>query len=438
MNTLKTAVGATLFSLGLLNTLSVHAVSLQDAIQQTLSTNPDILMTTNERLARSEEVHQARSGYYPEIDANAGVGYEWTDSPSTRSATPSTSDERLTRREASLELRQMLFDGFATKSEVERQQARVSSASNKLQEARETTSLRAVEVYLELLRQKELLALAKQNLLAHQRIFDQIERRSETGVARRADLEQITGRQALADFNVIATKNNVAEAVANYQRVIGNRPEGTLERPTVPTSAIPDTVNAAVAKGLENHPTLKSAQSDIDATMAQHRAAKHAFYPRFDLEVAHTWNKNLDGVSGKNEDLTAMVRMRWNLFKGNNDKARKKETAHLINEAMDVRSRAVRQAEEGIRLSWASYEATGSQLDYLQKHVDASKATRKAYSKQFGIGQRSLLDLLDTENEVFESSKAHLTADYTHLFSQYRILTGMGTLLEAIGISHKP
>ncbi|MEJ1296110.1 MAG: TolC family outer membrane protein [Candidatus Sedimenticola sp. (ex Thyasira tokunagai)] len=435
MNALKSAAEATILSMGLMAASTGHAVSLQDAIQHTLTTSPDILMTTNERLARDEEVRQARSGYYPEIDANAGIGYEWTDSPTTRSSAPSNGDEELTRKEASLELRQMLFDGFATKSEVERQQARVSSASHKVWETKEKTSLRAVEVYLELLRQKNLLALAEENLLAHQRIFDQIERRSESGVARKADLEQITGRLALADSNVIASKNNVIEAEANYQRVIGNRPEDSLERPTVPADAIPATVEAAVAKGMENHPTLKSAQSDIDATTAQHRAAKHAFYPRFDLEVKRTWNDDLDGVMGKNEDFTAMLRMRWNLYKGHKDQARRNETAHLINEAKDIHNRAVRQAEEGIRLSWASYEATTGQLNFLQKHVDASKATRKAYGKQFDIGQRSLLDLLDTENEVFESSKAHLTADHTNLFAQYRILTGMGTLLESIGIS---
>jgi adhesin transport system outer membrane protein len=139
-------------------------------------------------------------------------------------------------------------------------------------------------------------------------------------------------------------------------------------------------------------------------------------------------------VKGNNEDLTAMIRMRWNLFRGKHDEARREETALLINEAKEIRNNAIRQAEEGVRLSWASYQSTKAQLAFLEKHMAASKQTRKAYAKQFDIGQRSLLDLLDTENEVFESSKAFLTAEYTNQFAQYRILAGMGKLLDSLEV----
>ncbi|PUD97900.1 MAG: hypothetical protein C3L25_14250 [Candidatus Sedimenticola endophacoides] len=88
-----------------------------------------------------------------------------------------------------------------------------------------------------------------------------------------------------------------------------------------------------------------------------------------------------------------------------------------------------------MRLSWANYQSTKSQRAYLQKHVDSSLATRKAYTKQFDIGQRSLLDLLDTENELFEAKKAYLNADFSNQFAQYRILNGMGKLLDTLEVS---
>jgi adhesin transport system outer membrane protein len=428
MKKLPPVIGSAIFAFGLASSPAVLAENLKEVVQQTISTNPEIQVFINDRLARDQEVRQARSGYYPEINLNAGIGYEWTDNPTT-----SPDDEELTRKEASLELRQMLFDGFATRSEVQRQQARVNSAAHKISEIAEKTALRTIEVYLELIKQNQLLSLAEENLKAHQRIFDQIERRSESGVSRKADFDQISGRLALAESNTVASKNNVMEAEANYIRVVGQKPV-KLEQSSIAQGLIPSSVEDAVAAAIENHPTLQSALSDVDAAMAQHDAAKHAYYPRFDFELGRTWNEDIDGVKGNNEDLTAMIRMRWNLFRGKHDEARREETALLINEAKEIRNNAIRQAEEGVRLSWASYQSTKAQLAFLEKHMAASKQTRKAYAKQFDIGQRSLLDLLDTENEVFESSKAFLTAEYTNQFAQYRILAGMGKLLDSLEV----
>ncbi len=425
---LPPVIGSAIFAFGLALSPAVLAENLKEVVQQTISTNPEIQVFINDRLARDQEVRQARSGYYPEINLNAGIGYEWTDNPTT-----SPDDEELTRKEASLELRQMLFDGFATRSEVQRQQARVNSAAHKISEIAEKTALRTIEVYLELIKQNQLLSLAEENLKAHQRIFDQIERRSESGVSRKADFDQISGRLALAESNTVASKNNVMEAEANYIRVVGQKPV-KLEQSSIAQGMIPANVEDAVATAIGNHPTLQSALSDVDAAMAQHEAAKHAYYPRFDFELGRTWNEDIDGVKGNNEDLTAMIRMRWNLFRGKHDEARREETALLINEAKEIRNNAIRQAEEGVRLSWASYQSTKAQLAFLEKHMAASKQTRKAYAKQFDIGQRSLLDLLDTENEVFESSKAFLTAEYTNQFAQYRILAGMGKLLDSLEV----
>lgn len=411
-----------------------QAASLQDAVTNTLVTNPQVMQWVNERRARDQEVLKAKAGYKPKVDLNAGVGYEWSDNPSTRGADGQGNSEAMTRTELELMLRQMVYDGDATKSEVERQQARVKSSSRKIAGVAQDTALRAVETYLELLKQQELLELARDNLDAHVRIYDQIRLRSESGVGRKADLAQIEGRVALAKSNVVAAKNNVNEAEANYRRVTGVASD-QLQRPEGLGNLLPATVEEAVAKGLEVHPTLMSAQADVEATQAQHRAAKHNHRPRFDIEVGRTWNNDLDGVDGRNEDFTAMLRMRWNLYNGGYDDARVEETAHLINESMDVQNNTGREVEESVRLSWTSYEATKSQLNFLKKHMESSKNTREAYAKQFNIGQRTLLDLLDTENEVFESSSAHTVADYTNLYAQYRILTGMGILLDSLTVA---
>jgi len=407
--------------------------TLQSAVQKALASNPDVLIQVNERLSRNEEVEQARAGYLPTLDLNAGIGSERSENSSTRAG--GSNSRTLTRREASLSARQMLFDGFATKNEVERQQARVSSTAFTVQGVAENTALDAAEAYLNLLRNDTLLKLAQENLDAHKRSFDQIKIRSDAGVGRRADLEQISGRLALANSNLIAAQSNYDDGLTTYIKIIGEAPVGTPIKPVKQQEGIPSSKDEAIQVAIDKHPTLKSAVSDVEAAMAQHRASRNTFYPRFDLELSQSWNKDLDGQVGINNDSQAMVRMRYNLLNGGGDAARKRQTAHLIDEAKEVRNRTYRQVVETMRLSWNAYDATEQQLVYLDQHVKATVRTRDAYQKQFNIGQRTLLDLLNAENELFQAKQSYISADFDNLFARYRILNAKGGLLDSLNIA---
>jgi len=412
-------------------TLAADKGSLQESVKKALATNPDIQIQIKERRARNEEVERARSGYFPTLDLSAGIGTERSRNTSTR--TRGEDYSTLTRQEASLNARQMLFDGFATESEVERQRARVSSTAYTVHGTSETIALDAAEAHLNLIRSNSLLNLAEDNLKAHQRTFDQIKIRSDAGVGRRADLEQISGRLALANSNVIAAQGNYDDAMTGYIRVVGEAPGTTLIKPSKPTVG-PASREEAITMALEKHPTLKSAAADVEATRAQHKAAKNTFFPRFDLELSSSWNKDLDGQFGTNNDTQAMIRMRYNLFNGGGDKARRRQTAHLIEEAKEVKNRTHRQVIESMRLSWNAYQATEQQLVYLAEHVSASERTRDAYQKQFNIGQRTLLDLLNAENELFQAKQSYIDADFDNLFARFRILNAEGELLRSLSI----
>ena len=325
----------------------------------------------------------------------------------------------------------MLFDGFATKNEVERQQERVNSEAFRLQGSAEITGLRAVEVFLDVLRRYDLLALTRNNLAEHQKIQRLVEKRSEQGVGRKADLDQVRTRVALAETNVVAAENNLADANTNYLRVVGELPKN-LQRPADSTPGLPPNQQQAIAMALTDNPTLKSAFVDVDAARAQHRAARSPLYPRFDLELESGWNDNLDGVRGIDNDRSVMIRMRYNLFRGGADMARRRQTAHLINEAAEVRNRTCRQVVESVRLSWAARESLARQLGSIQRQVNFSQRTRAAYEKQFTIGRRTLLDLLDSENELFLSNQDLINAKFDHAFASYRILAAMGRLIESL------
>ncbi len=413
-----------------------QAATLEEVVAQGLTMNPDVQRAVHSRNAVYQEIVQAKSGYYPKVDFAAGIGYEWTNNSSTRAG--GNDDVELDRGEASLSIRQMLFDGFATSSEVKRQTARANSADHQLEEIAEGFILEASRSYTEVHRRRELLKLTKENLFNHVKIYDQIKRRSESGLGAAASIEQAQGRLALAEVNVLAEENNLLDAEANFYRIVGIDAPEDLQYPEVVDKAqqvIPGDIDSVLTVAYENNPTLQVAQADSEAAIAQYNAAKRNYYPRVDLEIDRTWNDDIDGVDGTNEDLTAMIRLRYNLYNGGADKARVRQTQHQIEEARSVQMNSKREVVQSINLSWNAHQILSRQLSFLEQHVISSTATRDSYKKQFDIGQRSLLDLLDTENEVF-SSKIDLTnAQYDHVVTHFRLLDGMGQLLEIMEIT---
>ena len=404
----------------------VSAATLNDAVRQAIETNPDVRIETNELLSREQEIEQAKSGFYPQVDLTAGYGYERSDNATTRGL--GLSSRELTRKEAGITLTQMLFDGFATRSEVERQSARVQSTLYRIEGVSQNRALDAVESYLNVLRYRELLSLTEENLASHDRVYEQVDLRNQAGIGRSSDLEQVRGRRASANASRLSEVANLKDAESSYLHVVGALPAELEAAPSVGAS-LPTNLKRAMQIALEEHPTLLSAKADVEATLAQHAAAGHNYYPKFNLELGSTWGEDQNGAVGEEDDLTAMIRMNFNLYSGGKDKARKRQTAHLINEAKEVRNRTYRQVVESLRLSWTAYQATRAQLAPLKQHLVSSQNTRDAYVQQFNIGKRTLLDLLNTENEVFQAKRAYKEAEYDALFAEYRILASVGQLL---------
>jgi adhesin transport system outer membrane protein len=408
-----------------------NADTLQEAVDATVKTNPDVLAATHERQAVSKEIDQARAGYYPTLDLAVGTGWEMTDNPSTRAA--GKGEVHLNRDEASLNLRQMLFDGMETKNEVMRQEARTNSRSYGVFSSAENTGLEAVDAYLNVLRRQKLVELAQTNLEAHKRTHDQIMLRAERGVGRAADQEQSLGRLALAEANLMAEQSNLRDAETAYIRVVG-MPPASLSKPDSPIGQVPPSLDEAIAAAIDNHPTLRLANYDVESAQAQHATAKAPFYPDLHLELGTRADHDIDGQEGKDKDITAMLRLRYNLYNGGRDSARREETAFLINQAAEIRNNTHRQVEESVRLSWNAWETVKAQMPSREQHVQSSEKARDAYQQQFSLGQRTLLDLLDSENEVFSARTALTNTQYDEMYAMYRILNSMGILLQSLNV----
>ena len=402
-------------------------MTLSEAIQSTIDNHPELHASMNDRLSADEDVKVAKGGYLPTVDLLAGYGREQTDSPSTR-ALGDHNKETLNYRDAELRLRQMLFDGFNTPNEVARTKSVVDSRAYYVQGTSESLALRTVEVYLDVLKRREMVTLAENNLQAHLRVNDQIGLRSDRGVGSNADLDQSKARLALAENNLYTEQVNLADAEANFFSATGRMPD-ELESPASIKGEVPEDLASARQAVMDNNPYLKSAQADVYAAEKQYEVAKSPFYPRFDLELATTADDNVQGDEGHYNTWRAAVVMNYNLFNGMRDKARLQSAAHQINQSMDIRNNALRVLNENLMLAWNAMENARKQTDKARDYADYSARSREAYQQQFGLGQRTLLDLLDSENELFTANRRYVEVRYTEEFSMYRLLSAMGVLL---------
>jgi len=406
----------------------VQAQTLPEAMQKALEVHPEVQAGVNARVAADYQVRAAKGGYLPRVDVTAGYGREGTDSPSTANRW-----ETMNRGESAIRLRQMVFDGFATSSEVGRQQATANARAYSLMGTSERTALDVAQVYLDVLSRREMVRLAEENLRNHERILDQIKLRTSRGVGRLADLDQAEARLAQARNNLITEQTNLADANTNFLSVVGQMPD-ELSAPAPFIDLLPATLDEARAQMVESSPVLRSAESDIAAAEKQYDAAKSSFYPRFDAELGRTADNNVDGTVGHSNEWQAMLRMNFNLYAGGSNKADLESKSYLANQALDIRNNALRQLNEELGLAWNAQENANAQVPIAQQYVDHSNRVRSAYQQQFSLGERTLLDLLDSENETFTAQRRLVEVKNIQLFTQYRIKATIGQLLKSQGV----
>lgn len=410
---------------------SVEATTISDTVRATIATNPEIGVVRNDRLAVDQELQQARALGLPSIDLRVAGGPEYTNSVGTRAR--GDGSQSSFRSDASLTLTQRVFDGGATRSEIDRQLARVDSAAHRVREAAEFIALDGIQSHLDILRNQDLLALADANVSAHRRILGEVRDLESGGTTGIADVRQAEARLAAAIDNFEQIRGDLANARATYLQVVGNVP-ADLELEASPVAALPPSMEAAALRASSSSPTVMIAASDVDVASAEVRAAKAGYFPRLNVEAGAATARDVNGIDGSDVSGEVLLVMRYNLFRGGADVAQEREAFHRLNEARSSLARVRRRAEEDARNAYITLETARARSATLRDQVEANRRTRDAYADQFIVGQRTLLDLLDSENELFISRVNMTTTEYQERFAVYRAITVTGALLDTLGV----
>jgi len=406
--------------------------ALRDAARKAVVSNPEVQASWHAFRAAQAEQRVAVGGYLPQVDLSAGVGRESL-------KRPGTATDRFSHNSAVLSLNQMVYDGFFTRSEVSRLGYAKLARYYELVDVSESAALEALRAYGDVLRYRELVRLAQENYVHHRRIHDQIAERAGAGVGRRVDLEQAAGRLALAESNLLTEVSNLHDVSARYLRIVGEVPPAELAPLAQPAqlAPLPTNVTEALREAFVGSPALNAAVENVRAGQAQVESRRAAYQPRVDLRARQSTDRNLEGVSGISRDGVVELALSYNLYRGGADQARVRQSAEALDQARDLREKACRDLRQTLSIAYNDVQRLDEQLRYLDQHQLSIEKAREAYRRQFDIGQRTLLDLLDSENEYFQARRAYVNGSYDQFIAQARALGGMGRLMTALAVARE-
>ena len=399
------------------------------AARKAISTNPEVQAAWHQFLASGDEKRAVQGGYFPSVDLGGSIGVERHDIDDQDRETD------YVPMGANLTVTQMLWDGLATASNVARLDKTKRARYFELMNAAENTALEAVRAFEDVRRYQELEKLAEANLSRHRETLARIRNRVSAGVSRSVDGEQASGRLALAESNLLIEQANLHDVSARYQRIVGEWPAPELEPANLGAATTPESVVDALNVAFVENPALAAATESIRAAKDQYDNRRSAYQPRVDLRLRGEAGDDIDRIEGETTDLRAELLLNYNLFAGGRDRAYVAQADKLIRVAEDNLESTCRDVRQTLRIAHNDHRRIASQLEFLKSHKDSTSKARTAYLDQFQIGQRTLLDLLDTENEYFQAQRAYVNGTYDYSISTSRTLAGMGQLRKTIGIA---
>jgi adhesin transport system outer membrane protein len=406
-------------------------VRLADTVLTALEYNPRLKVLQSNQEAIGYERDRAVGGYFPSVDVSVGYGTEAHSDEFTRANDDEHKFE--SRGEAAIRLTQLLYDGKETSSLVAIEEAKLESAGYRTFDNAEAIALDAIVAHMEVYRNRELVNLAQINVNDHLAILDKLNERQEAGAGSIADVDQTQARLARAYASLAATKAALKSAEASYQRFVGKL-AGDVEFFVVPPGTVPTSVDEAVMQTLDNNPKIKALTANIDEAESRVDLSRSNFQPKIHGELASTYYDQVDSSQTYEHNNQAMVRLRWNIFNGHSDVADRKAAMARKMQAVANRDDQQDQVIEETRATWAELEAARQRVVSLGDALIYNKKTLDSYRKQFDVGQRTLLDVLDAHNELFQSSGLMVTAKTNEVIASERLLALTGKLNDSLQI----
>ncbi|MGB6241101.1 MAG: TolC family outer membrane protein [Castellaniella sp.] len=404
--------------------------TLSQAVESAVLNNPEVGAQFQNFQSGLEGQKVGRGRLLPEVNLQGWTGREWRGSSSNSGSTD------WSRSGYSLSLRQLLFDGFSTINDVRQLGFEKLADYYTLKATVDDLARQASQAYLDVQRYREQVRLAEQNYKLHTDILKQIAERSDSGVGRGVDEVQAQARVALAQTNLMTATGNLNDVTQRYQRIVGKVPADMMAAAPDVDKDLPQDPKD-FTQSVRVNPTVLAKQALVQAAERGKASAQGRFSPTLELRAATGRDRsdppyiNDQSVQSSNVQLMAS----FNLFRGGADSARVRQTAAQTYAARDVRDYTCRNVQQELAIAWNNVVRLRQQMPFLQAHERDISQVRVAYLQQFKIGQRTLLDLLDTESELFDARQALTNGVFDLRVAEFQWLSLSHRLLPALSLA---
>ncbi|MEF2145151.1 MAG: TolC family outer membrane protein [Desulfovibrionaceae bacterium] len=406
------------------------STDLKRTVVECLQYNPMLESIKHEREAVSNELRAAWGGYLPQLDVAAAWGGQQHNTLVTR--LNGTDDEFRNRFEGSVTVTQLIWDGNGQVDLIRKERARLQYAEERLYDSAEALALDAIIAHLSVLREQESVALAEANVEQHRTIAGSLQERLDLGAGSLADVTQANARLALAESLLVSQRQALQNAISNYEKLVGHLP---MDLVTPEQQAAPfENVDLAIAAVKEKSPKIMAKKSEFEQSRQDVGIATSNFAPLIYLEGKTDYKDKVESDNFYTKTDTLMVKAQWNLFNGGSDLAAR-------NAALERKIKMRKELEDLLDSLTNETKSTWTLLDASQRNVqnyaqakDFNVQTRDMYLQQFDVGQRSLLDVLDAENELYTTSGRLITARFNQIIAVYRLYALEGGLISSLNL----
>lgn len=405
-------------------------IPLKESIEALMRNNHSLKALQENRTAVGHEIDHAKAGWGPSLDLTARGGFGKLSNSTTRSY---GYDGVSPHYSASLIVTQPLWDGWRTRGKVREAEATYRSLDHRVMDNANTLALDAIIAHIEVLLHRHNFELAEQNVARHEEILAKAEERQALGVDTMADVSQAHSRLARAKSSLTEARATLRIGEETYSRL--TRLSAANLGPAVMPAGMFSNAEEVLKEAQKFNPKVSAYLEDIQAAAARKEQSASAYQPTVALEAGPSYNNrdNQREMETFEFDVSAVVR--WNLFNSGADVAANKASSARIRQARQGLYDYMDELKLSVNESWAEYVSAVEQEKFYREAIEFNKITRDAYQEQFVLGERSLLDVLDAENELYNSSTQAATAHSNSLIAAYRMKALANALIPSFNIS---
>ncbi len=403
---------------------TASAQSFTDALVQAYSTNPR-LETERARLrATDEQLPQALSNWRPVIISNGFVGTQRTESEPDSGADITTNQ---TPRGADVTLSQPLFRGFRTQAETRRANDNVAAGRAALLATEQDVLFDAVEAYANVLRERAVLELNVNNERVLDRQLEATQDRFDVGELTRTDVAQAESRVSRATSDRIGAENDLATSEAQFKNIIGLAP-ADLEIPGPPDEILPVSLADAIDMAVSNNPDVigaefleLSARNDVDLVRGE-------LLPEVTLDGQLAVDDDSSLVDGTRKRASITANLRVPLYQSGSVYSRVREAKQVASQRMLELADQRREAERAATDTWENLQGSRASVVSFQEEVRAQEIALEGVREEQRVGARTILDVLDAEQELLDARVGLVQAQRNALVDSYDLLSAVGRL----------